>query len=121
MVLKSEEAVEKKLLKDLKTGVYAFLILDIIGREKRMHGYGLISGITDRTDGLLSPSESTVYESLKQLEKLGLIRSYWAESPGRGPPRKYYELTEKGERILSSVRKTVYRLARILELASKEE
>jgi len=121
MVLRSEEAAEKKLLKDLKTGVYAFLILDIIGREKRMHGYGLLTGIKSMTDGLLSPSESTIYESLKQLEKLGLVKSYWAESPGRGPPRKYYELTEKGKRILSSVRKTVYNLARILESVSKEE
>lgn len=43
--------------------------------------------------------EGTLYPLLTRLKSSGLLSYNWVEST-QGPPRKYYELTEKGERFL---------------------
>ncbi len=65
--------------------------------EGPMHGYGL----RKRLGELLGdePPESTVYDALRKLEKLGLVESYWAMSPA-GTMRKYYRATLEARRVL---------------------
>ncbi|MCE4611812.1 MAG: PadR family transcriptional regulator [Desulfurococcales archaeon] len=109
----------KKLLRYLKAGVYAYLILSILKVKGRVYGYMLLTEIARFTEGYLNPSESTVYETLKELERRGLVRSYWGLPGGRGPPRKYYELTPRGYETLRELREEVARLVKVLEKASR--
>ena len=46
--------------------------------------------------------EGTLYPLLTRLKKDGLLCYEWQESK-QGPPRKYYQLTEKGELILGEL------------------
>ena len=46
--------------------------------------------------------EGTLYPMLTLLKNDGLLSYEWVEST-QGPPRKYYRLTELGERILSEL------------------
>lgn len=46
--------------------------------------------------------EGTLYPLLTRLKNDGLLSYEWVEST-QGPPRKYYRLTELGERILSEL------------------
>lgn len=46
--------------------------------------------------------EGTLYPLLTRLKNSGLLAYNWVEST-QGPPRKYYELTEKGERFLKEL------------------
>ena len=43
--------------------------------------------------------EGTLYPLLARLKNQGLLSYRWQESP-QGPPRKYYELTDKGREAL---------------------
>ena len=62
-----------------------------------MHGYGL----RKRLAGLLGgePPESTVYDVLKRLERMGLVEARWAVS-SEGTMRRYYRLTPRGREAL---------------------
>ena len=57
----------------------------------------------------------TVYPMLRRLEREGMVRANW-EDPGTArteqrPPRRYYELTGEGEKILVAA-KARYRMPR---------
>lgn len=112
--MSSEERARRKLLKDLRSGTYSLVILNLLRREGPMHGYGIMAKIRGATNGVLSPSESTVYESLKQLERYKLIRSFWARPEGGGIPRKYYEITELGIRVLNEVNNEMASIIKVL-------
>jgi len=53
--------------------------------------------------------EGTLYPLLNRLAKDGLLTYEWQES-GQGPPRKYYCLTENGQKLLKELRSTYHRL-----------
>ena len=46
--------------------------------------------------------EGTLYPLLTRLKKDGLLAYEWQEST-QGPPRKYYRLTEEGEKFLTEL------------------
>ncbi len=109
------DEIVSKLLRDLRTGVYAIVMLNLILREGPIHGYGLRLRINSLSRGVLSPSEGTIYETLKNLEKAGLIKSFWGTAPGRGPPRKYYVVTDLGREVICRVNEWVFTLIRLIE------
>lgn len=49
--------------------------------------------------------EGTLYPLLTRLKNGGLLDYHWEEST-QGPPRKYYELTEIGNRFLEELEKS---------------
>jgi len=108
--------VVRKLLKDLRTGVYTLIMLNIIDSKGPIHGYALRTKIMELSSNNLIPSESTIYESLKYLEKRGLIKSFWGKASGRGPPRKYYVITDHGREVLKVVNSEALTLAKLLQL-----
>ncbi|MBN2015673.1 PadR family transcriptional regulator [Candidatus Dojkabacteria bacterium] len=79
----------------LKKGTLELCILALIYKEKR-YGYDLVCLLRDA--GLLV-AEGTLYPILTRLGKEGLVIHAWVEST-QGPPRKYYEITNKGREIL---------------------
>jgi len=46
--------------------------------------------------------EGTLYPLMTRLKNAGLLHYKWEESRS-GPPRKYYELSEKGENVLDEL------------------
>lgn len=46
--------------------------------------------------------EGTLYPLMTRLKNAGLLHYKWEESRS-GPPRKYYELSEKGEKVLDEL------------------
>ena len=105
----------EKILRNLRTGFYTVIILGLLEKHGPLYGYKIQLLIKQLSNQALNPSESTIYETLKNLEKNKLIRSYWAES-SLGPPRKYYEITEKGLNTLELLKKEV---KKILETINK--
>jgi PadR family transcriptional regulator PadR len=49
--------------------------------------------------------EGTLYPLLTRLKNMDLLAYNWQES-NSGPPRKYYNLTEKGEKFLYELKAT---------------
>ena len=72
-------------------------ILKIISLEPT-YGYEIV--IKLQKFGFINVKEGTIYPLLMRLEKKAYISSEFRSSP-LGPSRKYYSLTEDGQKLLS--------------------
>jgi DNA-binding PadR family transcriptional regulator len=68
--------------------------------QKESYGYELSSelkkkGLTDKI-----PASSIVYRLLRKLEKKKFVKSSWLTN-GKGPAKRIYKITEKGEKLLN--------------------
>lgn len=88
----------------LKKGSAELLILSLLeGRER--HGYEVAKLIEQRSGGRLSFQASSLYPVLFRMERRGWIKGTWVEKEGQRR-RRFYRLTEKGERALALQRVT---------------
>jgi poly-beta-hydroxybutyrate-responsive repressor len=77
----------------LTTTLLAFL------RNWNAYGYQLSQQLAQA--GLPAFDSGTVYRTLRQLEKTGLVSSFWDTSES-GPARRMYSLTKAGDLFLSN-------------------
>ncbi len=84
----------------VRKGLVELVILALLESEET-HGYGLVQRL--KTHPLLAFTESTVYPVLTRLEREGALAVRQAASPS-GPPRRCYQLTEKGRNDLKRMR-----------------
>ncbi|NJE42832.1 PadR family transcriptional regulator [Thermococcus sp. GR6] len=113
MLGNKKERALKKLLKDLRSGFYSYLVLSLLEKRGEMHGYVIRKELEKLSSGRLVPSEGTLYDLLKSLKKYGLVEDFWAEVGGR--PRKYYRLTDLGREVLTELRGEIKEIVRIIE------
>ena len=64
------------------------------------YGYEL----TERISGLMSIASGTLYPILRKLKEEDYVTTYLVESDS-GPARKYYKLTDKGNRYQADVKR----------------
>ncbi len=76
----------------LSTSLLAFL------KGWNAYGYQLAQKLSQA--GLPESDSGTVYRTLRQLEKAGMVSSFWDTSES-GPARRMYSLTKAGELFLS--------------------
>jgi poly-beta-hydroxybutyrate-responsive repressor len=72
--------------------------------EAPAHGYELIDRLHPFGFELGDPA--SVYKSLRQMERDGLVSSEW-ELPSRGPARRVYVLTSDGRDLLEAWARTL--------------
>ncbi len=101
------ERVVKKLKREMRSGIYSFLILSILEKGD-MHGYLIRKRLEDLN---FAPSEGALYDMLKSLERLGLIESFWVMEKR---PRKFYRLTDLGKIVLRELKAEVDVILRVL-------
>lgn len=83
----------------MKKGVLELCILAIIAKEDVY-----ASDILERLkEARLIVVEGTLYPLLTRLKNEGMLNYRWEESRS-GPPRKYYTLTELGQKMLDQLR-----------------
>lgn len=75
----------------LSSSLLAFL------RRWNAYGYQLVQELGKA--GLASFDSTTVYRTLRQLERAGLVSSFW-DTSASGPARRMYALTKAGETML---------------------
>lgn len=83
----------------LRKGMLELCILNAI-RGTSLYGYDIVRKLRN-IEGLVI-SEGTIYPILSRLKREGFVQTTITEST-EGPPRKYYELTAKGEKILGQM------------------
>ena len=66
-------------------------------REWNSYGYELME--RSRTFGFEAMNPGTLYRTLRQMEKEGMVESSWETSKG-GPARRMYAITDAGEAYL---------------------
>ncbi|GAC1330146.1 MAG: hypothetical protein NVSMB2_28890 [Chloroflexota bacterium] len=79
---------------------------------QRAHGYLIEEYL--RGAGFFNVEMSTLYRTLRHLEKDGLLRSSWEAGPS-GPARRVYSLTDVGRTWLDSWADTLSMYRRMLD------
>jgi len=75
-----------------KKGVLELCVLSLLAHGDR-YGYELASSLSETVD----ISDGTIYPILRRLKNDGYVTTYLRES-NEGPPRKYYKLTDNGDK-----------------------
>lgn len=84
--------------KELLKGSTDTLLLSLL-RAQPMYGYQIIKEMDSRSRGYFKFREGTLYPALHRLEGAGLVNGVWRRLAS-GKERRYYQLTEKGQRLL---------------------
>lgn len=99
----------------MRKGVLEYCILSIIRREEAYPG-----DIIDEMKGAgLQLLEGTLYPLLNRLKNAGILSYRWVESTS-GPPRKYFQLTGKGEEFYGLLKITWDELASGVEALTQK-
>ena len=85
----------------MRKGILEFCILSLI-QQREMYVSDLIESLKK---GKLDVVEGTLYPLLTRLKNGEFLSYRWEESTG-GPPRKYYQITEKGKLFLAELLNT---------------
>jgi len=92
-----EEKIDRKLRPRLHGDFLASSLLAYL-RNWNAYGYRLVQELAKA--GLPAFDSGTVYRTLRQLERAGLVSSFWDTSRS-GPARRMYSLTKAGDSFLS--------------------
>ena len=88
--------------RELKRGSLELIVLHLLAPGEA-YGYEIVTKLTTRTNGALGVTDGTLYPVLYRLERAGFVAVRW-ETPERGVPRKYYQLTGEGHRELTRLK-----------------
>jgi len=85
---------------DSLQGSLDVLVLKILSRRPRSHGYAIMSAIRDFSGEVLSAEEGSLYPALHRMEEAGWVRSEWIKKDS-GRRARIYELTAAGKKQLA--------------------
>jgi len=86
---------------DSLQGSLDLLVLKILSRRPRLHGYAIMSAIQDISGEVLRVEEGSLYPALHRMEEAGWIRAEWI-TKDTGRRARVYELSMSGEKQLSA-------------------
>ena len=96
------ETPREKINREMRSGLYALFILKAIEELGESYGYEIIKHLERKSGGRVKLKDATVYPILRYFQRKRILEAYWTE-PGKGVPRKYYRLTEKGKGLLKDL------------------
>lgn len=100
----------------MRKGVLEYCILSILAK-KDSYASDIIKKLKEAK---LIVVEGTLYPLLTRQKNAGLLSYRWEEST-QGPPRKYYELTEKGTKFLKEMDLSWKELVEAVEMINQLE
>jgi PadR family transcriptional regulator len=85
--------------RDSLQGSLDLLVLKLLSRRSRLHGYAIMSAIQDMSGDVLRIEEGSLYPALHRMEEAGWIRANWV-TKDNGRRARLYELTAAGKKQL---------------------
>jgi transcriptional regulator len=86
---------------DSLQGSLDLLVLKILSRRPRLHGYAIMSAIRDISGEVLRIEEGSLYPALHRMEETAWIRAEWI-TKDNGRRARLYELTAAGKKQLAA-------------------
>ena len=86
---------------DSLQGSLDLLVLKLLSRRTRLHGYAIMSAIKETSGEVLRVEEGSLYPALHRMEEAGWIRAQWITKDA-GRRARVYELTAAGTRQLAA-------------------
>jgi transcriptional regulator len=109
-------AVDRR--ESIPQGTLDMLILQILERQKKLHGFEIAEAIEDRSGQVFQVEEGSLYPALQRLLVKGLICGEWGRTADNRRAR-YYRLTVTGRKQLvdelSRYRRVCDAIAKVLE------
>src|SRR5262245_6541993 len=88
--------------RELRRGSLELIVLHLLAPGEA-YGYEIVTKVTTQSNGTLGVTDGTLYPVLYRLERAGFVAVRW-ETPERGVPRKYYQLTDAGRAELARLK-----------------
>ena len=82
-------------------GSLDLLVLKILSRRQRRHGYAIMTAIQSMSGDVLRAEEGSLYPALHRMEEAGWIRGEWSIKD-TGRRARLYELTPSGKKQLTT-------------------
>jgi len=92
------------------------ILLALHGKDR--HGLGIADDVEQTTHGIVRLGPGTLYRSLKEMTRSGIVEEVPAPHPGEDPRRKFYRITEAGRELL---RAEASRYDGVVELARRRQ
>ena len=86
---------------DSLQGSLDLLVLKILSRRGKLHGYAIMTAIQDFSGDVLRAEEGSLYPALHRMEEAGWIRAEWIVKES-GRRARMYELTTAGKKQLAA-------------------
>jgi len=86
---------------DSLQGSLDLLVLKILSRRPRLHGYAIMTAIQGISGEVLRAEEGSLYPALHRMEEAGWIRAEWI-TKDTGRRARLYELTVAGKKQLAA-------------------
>src|SRR5215467_3180376 len=86
---------------DALQGSLDLLVLKILSRRPRLHGYAIMAAIANTSGEVLRAEEGSLYPALYRMEEAGWIRAEWIKKDS-GRRARVYELTAAGKKQLGA-------------------
>jgi len=86
---------------DSLQGSLDLLVLKILSRRPKLHGYAIMTAIQEISEEVLRVEEGSLYPALHRMEEAGWIHAEWVtEDSGRRA--RAYQVTAAGKKQLAS-------------------
>lgn len=85
--------------RDSLQGSLDLLVLKLLSRRPRLHGYAIMTAIQDIAGEVLRVEEGSLYPALHRMEEVGWIHAEWV-TKDTGRRARWYELTAAGKKQL---------------------
>ncbi|QVK20787.1 PadR family transcriptional regulator [Mycoplasmatota bacterium] len=105
--------ITDNLIQEFRRGILVYIVL--LNCKKSVYGYSLVGKIEETG---IPIEKNTLYPLLRRLEKQKLLSSEWSVDESR--PRKYYQISEFGERVLETLSKEWVDLIKKINLIEEE-
>jgi PadR family transcriptional regulator, regulatory protein PadR len=86
---------------DSLQGSLDLLVLKILSRRPRLHGYAIMTAIQNMSGEVLRAEEGSLYPALLRMEEAGWVRAHWI-TKDTGRRARLYELTTAGRKQLAT-------------------
>jgi transcriptional regulator len=86
---------------DSLQGSLDLLVLKILSRRRRLHGYAIMTAISEISEDVLRVEEGSLYPALHRMEEAGWIKAEWIVKD-TGRRARIYDLTSEGKKRLAA-------------------
>ncbi len=86
---------------DSLQGSLDLLVLKLLSRRPKLHGYGIMAAIRDVSGDVLRADEGSLYPALHRMEEAGWIRAEWITKE-TGRRARIYAITAAGRKQLEA-------------------
>ena len=86
---------------DSLQGSLDLLVLKILARRPRLHGYAIMTAIEEMSGEVLRVEEGSLYPALHRMEEAGWVRAEWVTKES-GRRARIYGLTPAGKKQLAT-------------------